>query len=72
MAIAPKGTSAGSQGVFCVNPDCADRGVKDKGNVKVPSHQERRFRCLCCGKTFAATKAPPGIACIRIRRCFCA
>jgi transposase-like protein len=47
------------QGVFCVNPDCADRGARDKGNVKVHSHKERRFRCTRCGKTFAATKGTP-------------
>jgi transposase-like protein len=47
------------QGVFCANPACADRGVKDKGNVKVHSHKERRFRCLTCGKTFAATSGTP-------------
>lgn len=47
------------QGVFCANPACADRGVKDKGNVKVHSHKERRFRCLTCGKTFAASSGTP-------------
>jgi transposase-like protein len=48
-----------SKGVFCANPACADRGVRDGGNVKVHSRKERRFRCLTCGKTFAATKATP-------------
>jgi transposase-like protein len=47
------------QGVFCANPACADRGAVDKGNVKVHSHKERRFRCLTCNKTFAATKGTP-------------
>jgi transposase-like protein len=47
------------QGVFCANPACADRGATDKGNVKVHSHKERRFRCLSCGKTFAATTGTP-------------
>jgi transposase-like protein len=47
------------QGVFCANPDCADRGVIDEGNVKVHSHKERRFRCTSCGKTFAATSGTP-------------
>jgi transposase-like protein len=47
------------QGVLCANPDCADRGVKDKGNVKVHSHKERRFRCTTCKKTFAATSGTP-------------
>ena len=47
------------QGVFCANPACADRGVTDKGNVKVHSHKERRFRCLTCKKTFAASSGTP-------------
>jgi len=48
-----------TRGVFCANPACADRGVTDRGNVKAHSHKERRFRCLSCGKTFAATKGTP-------------
>lgn len=48
-----------TKGVFCANPACADRGVKDKGNVKVHSRKERRFRCRSCGKTFAASKGTP-------------
>jgi transposase-like protein len=47
------------QGVFCANPHCADRGVADRGNVKVHSHKHRRFRCLSRGKTFAATSGTP-------------
>ena len=47
------------QGVFCANPACTDRGVRDKGNVHVHSHKERRFRCWTCGKTFAATTGTP-------------
>lgn len=47
------------KGVFCANPACADRGAADKGNIKVHSHKERRFRCLSCGKTFAASKGTP-------------
>jgi transposase-like protein len=47
------------QGVFCANPACADRGVKDKGNVKAHSIKERRFRCSTCGKTFAASCGTP-------------
>jgi hypothetical protein len=46
-------------GVFCANPACADRGVGGGGNVKVHSRKERRFRCLTCGKTFAATSGTP-------------
>jgi transposase-like protein len=47
------------QGVFCANPDCADRGATDKGNVKAHSIKERRFRCTTCRKTFAATAGTP-------------
>jgi transposase-like protein len=47
------------RGVFCANPLCADRGAIDKGNVLVHSHKERRFRCLSCKKTFAATSGTP-------------
>ena len=47
------------QSAFCANPDCADRGVKDKGNIKIHSHKERRFRCATCKKTFAATTGTP-------------
>jgi transposase-like protein len=47
------------QGVFCANPACADRGVTDKGNIKVHSHKQRRFRCATCKKTFAATTGTP-------------
>ena len=47
------------KGVFCANPDCPDRGAPDKGNVKVHSHKERRFRCATCKKTFAASKGTP-------------
>jgi transposase-like protein len=48
-----------TKGVFCANPACADRGVSDKGNIKIHSRKERRFRCLACGKTFAATSGTP-------------
>jgi transposase-like protein len=48
-----------TKGVFCANPACADRGVTDRGNVKVHSRKERRFRCWTCGKTFAASAGTP-------------
>ena len=48
-----------TKGVFCANPACADRGVRDKGNVKVHSKKERRFRCATCKKTFAASAGTP-------------
>ena len=48
-----------TSGVFCANPACADRGVAGSGNIKAHSKKERRFRCLTCGKTFAASKGTP-------------
>lgn len=45
--------------VFCDNPPCAARGKLGEGNIKVHSHQEQRFRCTTCGKTFAASKGTP-------------
>jgi transposase-like protein len=47
------------KGVFCANPDCPDRGVSDKANIKAHSKKERRFRCTTCGKTFAASRGTP-------------
>jgi transposase-like protein len=44
---------------FCANPDCSARGQLGQGNVKVHSHKDRRFRCLTCGETFAASKGTP-------------
>jgi hypothetical protein len=32
------------------------RGLRGQGNVVVHSAQARRYRCLCCGVTFAETK----------------
>lgn len=47
------------QKTFCPNTDCASRGQVGQGNIKVHSHKEKRFRCLTCGKTFAATTGTP-------------
>lgn len=47
------------KGVFCANPACSDRGKPDLGNIQVHSRKERRFRCLSCNKTFAASKGTP-------------
>ena len=43
----------------CPNPDCPARGQQGQGNIRVPSQQERRYRCLTCGRTFAATTGTP-------------
>ena len=44
---------------FCPNPDCPARGQVGQGNIRVHSQQERRYRCLTCGRTFAATTGTP-------------
>ena len=44
---------------FCANADCPARGRAGQGNIKIHSHKERRFRCLNCGKTFAASAGTP-------------
>jgi transposase-like protein len=44
---------------FCANPTCPARGQAGLGNIKVHSHKERRYRCLACGKTFAASRGTP-------------
>lgn len=44
---------------FCPNPDCAARGQVARENIRVHNHQERRYRCTTCGRTFAATTGTP-------------
>jgi transposase-like protein len=43
----------------CPNPDCSARGQVGQGNIRVHSHQERRYRCTRCRRTFAATTGTP-------------
>lgn len=40
----------------CANYDCPDRGKTYLGNIKVYSHQERRYYCTTCGQTFSASR----------------
>jgi transposase-like protein len=47
------------QTAFCCNPDCKASGQTGQGNIHIHSRQESRFKCTCCGKTFAATKGTP-------------
>jgi transposase-like protein len=47
------------QAQFCHNPDCPARGQLGRGNIRVPSRKERRYRCTTCGRTFAATHDTP-------------
>ena len=44
---------------FCHNPDCPARGQLDRGNIRVHSRKDRRYRCTTCGRTFAATHDTP-------------
>jgi transposase-like protein len=44
------------QEIFCPNIDCPARGQNGKGNLRVHSQQEKRYRCSVCEKTFSATK----------------
>ncbi|HEY7311157.1 MAG TPA: hypothetical protein VH643_17475 [Gemmataceae bacterium] len=44
---------------FCPNFYCLHRGKTGLGNIRVHSQKERRFRCIICGKTFAATRDTP-------------
>src|SRR5436190_14581453 len=45
--------------VFCPHDDCPMRGQRGQDNIVCHSRKERRYRCLCCGHTFAATKGTP-------------
>lgn len=42
------------QHIFCSNSDCPARGQIGKGNVRIHSQKERRYKCTECGQTFAA------------------
>ncbi len=44
------------QAQFCHNPECAARGKRGEGNIRVHSHKEQRYRCQICGQTFVETK----------------
>ena len=38
---------------FCPNADCPARGQIGKGNIRVHSQRETRYRCRVCGHTFS-------------------
>lgn len=40
---------------FCHNPACSARGQVGQGNIRIRSWKERRYRCMRCRKSFAAT-----------------
>jgi len=45
--------------VFCPNEACPARGQVGKGNIKIHSRKEARYRCTVCGKTFSARQGTP-------------
>lgn len=44
---------------FCHNLDCPARGQVGQGTITMHSRKDARYRCLRCGKTFAATTGTP-------------
>ncbi len=42
--------------IFCPNDACPARAQRGKGNIKVHSRKEERYRCAVCGKTFSVRK----------------
>ena len=44
---------------FCHNPTCPARGQVGKGNIRVFSWKEGRYRCKTCRRTFAPSKGTP-------------
>ena len=48
----------------CPNLACSARGQGGQGTIGIHAHQDKRFLCTECHKTFAATK---GTACSRLR-----
>jgi transposase-like protein len=44
---------------WCHNPDCPARGQVGQGNIHIHSHQEQRYRCWICRRTFTATIGTP-------------
>ncbi len=44
---------------FCLNFDCPARGQKGKGNIGVHSHEEHRYVCEQCKRTFSERKGTP-------------
>lgn len=47
------------QQIFCPNPDCPARGRVGKGNIRVHSQKEQRYRCTLCHKSFSARQGTP-------------
>ena len=47
------------QHLFCPHEGCVARGQVGRGNRRVHSWLEHRYRCVTCGRTFAATTGTP-------------
>jgi transposase-like protein len=47
------------QAQFCHNPECPARGQLGRGNIRVHSRTERRYRGTTWNRTFAATHDTP-------------
>src|SRR5205823_8478318 len=45
-----------TEGQWCDNASCPDRGKIGAANIKIHSYAERRFRCTTCQRTFSAAK----------------
>ncbi len=48
-----------SQTTFCPNPDCPAKGQVNKGNIRIHSRRDQRYKCQECGQTFTETKGTP-------------
>jgi transposase-like protein len=48
-----------SQTAFCPNPDCPAKGHEGKGNIRIHSRRDQRYKCTECGQTFTQTKGTP-------------
>ena len=47
------------QAQSCHNPECTARGQLGRGNIRIHSRRERRYRCSTCRRTFAETVGTP-------------
>lgn len=47
------------QSQFCPNEACAARGQVGQGNIRVHCWLQHRYRCVACGRTFAARTGTP-------------
>lgn len=48
-----------SHTTFCPNSDCPAKGQVGKGNIRIHSRAQHRYKCKQCGQTFTATKGTP-------------